>query len=298
MLTSPLLTGSFIWNGIKSIVPFLKSGACYIPHLLSSLAIWFSPWVPTLPNFRLVPRVESLQAYFPLAILDLLSFTTGTWNLPLLEFLFDQASISEILKIKIRSANEALLWTPSSTGVFSTKSAHRFFTSQRTPITSPLQQSSWKLLWKLKLNHQLCLFLWKMVWNILPTKERISSAICSQSISDSTCSLCSFSIDSLVCLFLSCSIARVVLRNSFWPLDILALRISSMADWLHIILYPHTIGILASDSHFFQIFAAVACDQIWFARNKAHHENLVPNAMIISAKINRLSNEHYGAWKI
>jgi hypothetical protein len=81
-------------------------------------------------------------------------------------------------------------------------------------------------------------------------------------------------------------------------LDIFALRICSMADWLHIILHPHTVGIPASASHFFQIFVTVACDQIWFARNKAHHENLVPNAMTISAKINRLSNEHYGAWKI
>jgi len=298
LLTSPLPKGFFIWNGIKSIVHFLKSGACYIPHLLSSLAIWFSPWVPTLPDFRPAPRVESLQANFPLAILDMVSSTIGTWNLPLLEFLFDQAYVSEILKIRIWSANDSLLWTPSSTGVFSTQLADRFFTSQRTPVVSTLHQSSWKLLWKFKLNHRLRIFLWKMVWNILPTKERFSSAICSQSISDSTCSLCSFSTDSLVHLFLSCSIARVVWRNSLWPLDIIALRISSMADWLHIILHPHTIGIPASDSHLFQIFAAVACDQIWLARNKAHHENLVPNALTISIMTNRLSNEHYGAWKL
>jgi hypothetical protein len=90
----------------------------------------------------------------------------------------------------------------------------------------------------------------------------------------------------------------VIWRNSFWPLDILALRISSMAEWLSFILHPHKIGISASDSHSFQIFAAVACDQIWFARNKAHHENLIPNAMALSVKINRLSNEHYGAWKL
>jgi hypothetical protein len=291
LLTSALPIGSFIWNGIKSIVPLLKSRACFIPHLFSSLAIWFSPWVPTLPGFRPVPRVESLQANFPLAILDLLSSATGTWNLPLLRFLFEPSSVSKILKIKIRSATEALLWSPSSTSVFYTKSAHRFLTFQRTSLSSPLQQSSWKLLWKLKLNHRLRLFffffffLWKMVWNILPTKEHISSAIFSPSVSNSTCSLCSFSTDSLVHLFFSCPIARVVWRNSFWPMDILALRISSMVDWLHIILHPQTIGIPASDSHFFQIFAVVACDQIWYARNKAHHENLVPNALSISAKI-------------
>jgi hypothetical protein len=159
LLSSPLPNGSFIWNGIKTIVPFLKSGACYIPHSLSSLAIWFSPWVPTLPNFRPAPRVESLQANFPLAILDLVSSTTGTWNLPLLEFLFDQASVSEILKIRIRFDNDSILWSPSLTSVFSTKSAHRFYTSQRTLVVSPLSQANWKLLWKLKINHRLRLFL-------------------------------------------------------------------------------------------------------------------------------------------
>jgi len=39
LLTSSLPTDSFIWNGIKSIVPLLKSGACFIPHLFSLLAI-------------------------------------------------------------------------------------------------------------------------------------------------------------------------------------------------------------------------------------------------------------------
>jgi hypothetical protein len=114
--------------------------------------------------------------------------------------------------------------------------------------------------------------------------------------SDASCCLCSSSTDSLVHLFFSCPIARVIWRNSLWPLDIQALCISYMVDWLQVILHPQVIGIPASESHFFQIFAAVACDQIWYARNKAHHENLVPNALSISAKINPISTEHNMAW--
>lgn len=41
----------------------------------------------------------------------------------------------------------------------------------------------------------------------------------------------------------------------------------------------------------------IACDHIWFLRNKAHHEDLVPNAPTISAHINRLVLEHSSAWK-
>jgi hypothetical protein len=51
-------------------------------------------------------------------------------------------------------------------------------------------------------------------------------------------------------------------------MSILALNVTTMTDWLLIILNPEKIGILQTDSHLFHIFAAVACDQIWFARLK------------------------------
>jgi hypothetical protein len=88
----------------------------------------------------------------------------------------------------------------------------------------------------------------------------------------------------------------VVWRQSFWAMDILALPIYNITDLLRIILNPATIGIFQTNSHMFQIFATVACDQLWFSRNKAHHDNLVPNALVISANINKIVLEHHSAW--
>jgi hypothetical protein len=34
----------------------------------------------------------------------------------------------------------------------------------------------------------------------------------------------------------------------------------------------------------------------WFSRNKAHHEDLIPNALVISATINKLALEHHYVW--
>jgi hypothetical protein len=209
--------------------------------------------------------------------------------------LFTPATVCEILKIGIRLISDSLLWTPSPSGAFSIKSTHHLITSGHTVPIPPLPSATWKALWKLKINHRLRLLLWKMGWNILPTKSRISCCIPSAP-TDISCSLCSFPTDSLLHLFFSCPIARVVWRNSFWPLDSLALRIDSLSDWLSIILHPDTIGIPVSDSHLFQIFAAVACDQIWFARNKALHENLIPNALDIYSCINRIALNHHSAW--
>jgi hypothetical protein len=133
-----------------------------------------------------------------------------------------------------------------------------------------------------------------MVWNIVPKKSSISLSI--HSGVDTSCSLCSNSNDSLFHLFFSCPIARVIWRNSFWPLDISALHISSMSDWLNIILHPELIGIPIVDTHLFHIFAMVACDQIWFSRNKAFHEGLIPNALSISSSVNHVSKTHFFAW--
>jgi hypothetical protein len=230
-----------------------------------------------------------------LAISDLIHPSTSTWNSTLLFFLFHPLTVSEILKIIIRPHEDSVLWTPSTTEAFSTKSAHHLLTSSIPFTPSPLPKSHWKALWKLNLNHRLKLFLRKIVWNIIPTKFRISQIINSTN-QDTSYSLCSSPIDSILHLFFSCSIARVVRRQSFWPMDSLALPVHNITDWLFIILNPATIGIPQADSHMFQIFAAVACDQLWFSRNKAHHDNHVPNALVISATINKIVLEHHSDW--
>jgi hypothetical protein len=196
------------------------------------------------------------------------------------------------LKINISPHKDSVLWIPSTTGAFSTKSAHHLLTSSIPLTPSPLPKSLWKALWKLNLNNRLKLFLWKMVWNIIPTKFRISQTI-NSIIQDTSCSLCSSSVDSILHFFFYCPIARVVWRQSFWLMDSLALPVHNIIYWLLIILNPVAIGIPQTNSHMFQIFAAVAYDQLWFSRNKAHHDNHVPNALLISATINKLILEHH-----
>jgi hypothetical protein len=163
LISCPLGSGSYVWNGIKSIVPLLKLGSCYVPHVLSPLAIWFSPWTPTVLNFTPTFRIPCLVAQHPLAISGLIYPDSLTWNLALLQFLFDSSSVAEILRIKIRTLSDVLLWTTSSSGCFTTKSAHHLYTAQRPLQPSPVLASSWKGLWKLKLNYRLKLFLWKIV---------------------------------------------------------------------------------------------------------------------------------------
>jgi hypothetical protein len=227
LFSCPLSPGSWIWHGIKSTIPLLTRGTCFVPHYNSSLPIWSSPWIPTMDNFLPIPRLPQLPPSYPLHIADLISYPSLTWRLNLLNFLFHSSTVAEILKIPIRLNNDTCLWTPSSNGTFLTKSAHHLLSSTSHHFPSPLPPSSWKSLWKLNINHRLKLFLWKMIWNIIPTKYRISHSLPSSQM-DTSCSLCVGPIDSIFHLFFSCPIARVVWHQSFWPIDILALHIANM----------------------------------------------------------------------
>lgn len=108
-------------------------------------------------------------------------------------------------------------------------------------------------------------------WNILPTKAHLSSIIPSNSLQ--VCPLCKAAEDSLQHLFFNCSFARIIWRNSFWPLDSTTLNFSNMVDWINIIItHGPLLGIPSEDHHKFQIIAAVSCDLLWFHRNKAYHD--------------------------
>jgi hypothetical protein len=102
--------------------------------------------------------------------------------------------------------------------------------------------------------------------------------------------------DSLHHLFFECIFARVVWRHSFWPLDSIALKFTSMSEWISSIISPgSSIGIPLVDHHKFQIFAVVACDILWFYRNKAFHDGVSFDAISVSKYINKISLEHFQA---
>jgi hypothetical protein len=89
--------------------------------------------------------------------------------------LFDSISAQAILKTRISmEIVPTYIWTPSTSGKFSMSSAYSFITGSNTnAFASPIRPQFWNSLWKLNLNDRLRLFLWKIAWNILPTKERL-----------------------------------------------------------------------------------------------------------------------------
>jgi hypothetical protein len=130
-----------------------------------------------------------------------------------------------------------------------------------------------------------------------PSKARLNSIFTISPV-ESLCPLCRTEEDSLSHLFFRCIFARVAWRSSFWPLDSLAWSLLSLPDWIKGIIHPFSsLGIPLADTHLFHIFAAVLCDLLWFSRNKAIHEGVIPDINALAKSIRQTSLDHAAAWK-
>jgi hypothetical protein len=70
-----------------------------------------------------------------------------------------------------------------------------------------------------------------------------------------------------------------------------------LAEWIKLFISSgSSFGIPLVDQHKFQIFAAMACDILWFYRNKAYHDAISYDAIFVSKHINKITLEHFQAW--
>jgi hypothetical protein len=82
--------------------------------------------------------------------------------------------------------------------------------------------------------------------------------------------------------FVQCPVTKIIWANSRWPLRINRLNISSISQWVHMILTQcKYLDVKVEDEHAFILFAGVVYDQIWHLRNKVLHDNTIVDPIIL-----------------
>ena len=223
-LSPSLSSSSCPWKGILKSHSIISKGAYFKIHNKSSLPVWSSPWIPSIPLF--IPSSSPLLNHplLDLLVSDLFLFDhispLPSWKSPRLSQLFDPHYAREIKKIRIPLHSfEVYLWTPCLSSLFTTKLAYNLISKPRTSTAiSPISPSHWKAMWKLRLTDRLKIFLWKIAWDIIPSKTRINDVF-PLSPADLIYPLCNVEEDSLHHLFFRCPFGRISWRTSHWPLD-------------------------------------------------------------------------------
>lgn len=125
---------------------------------------------------------------------------------------FDEDTVYHILRLPLHlnSSSDRWIWVLDKSGRYSTKSMYNHLVPPFNEAASPLNEQQWKALWKLKVHARQHLLLWKISWNILPTRTRIAAIISSGAPPNCLCPLCGVLDESTTRLFLDCSYRLIV----------------------------------------------------------------------------------------
>ncbi|CAA7030423.1 unnamed protein product [Microthlaspi erraticum] len=108
-------SASYGWQSIVSAQPLVQKGLIRRVGSGTSVLVWDDPWIPAS---RPRPANGSGINFYPhLRVSELINSSTATWNLPLLNQLFDSTDVTLIMGIPSSHAAR-----PDSLGWFFTKS--------------------------------------------------------------------------------------------------------------------------------------------------------------------------------
>lgn len=90
---------------------------------------------------------------------------------------------------------------------------------QRSNLNHPDEEEIWKMLWRLKIHEHLKILLWKLAWDILPTRGKIAERIEGSGEEETLCGLCNCAVEPSKYILLDCVYARILWRHSPWKMD-------------------------------------------------------------------------------
>lgn len=256
---------SWIWRGILHMRKFLEKGLCFLIGNGENVMIWRDPWIPSIPGFKPSPN-NVLHDEEVSVVADLIDKATGQWNRSLLWSLFSPEHAEAITKIHLSVSTrcDQLIWTYEKSGRFSVKSLYREVIKDRYDPVAPVGGFWWRKLWKLRVHERLKLCLWKLLWDVIPTKSKLAERMGSREDEDLMCVLCGKEIETTHHLLVGCIVSRILWSQSPWALDTGAFLHHPLLLWLTSIIDPSVFPELSEDDyHKFQLYALIAWEVTW-----------------------------------
>jgi hypothetical protein len=192
----------------------------------------------------------------------------------MLESLFNADSMEAILNIPIPTTlkPDRLGWIVDPKGLFSVKSA---FKTHQIPTAVEPSNTLWTCFWKLKIHDRVKILLWRIGFDILPTKLNIAKRL---GFGDTLCPLYNSEEESIIHLFFKCFAAKAIWYANSWGIRSDTLPIHSCLDIIKLLVdppLPYTSATSTSKKSLQNQSAtifALTLECIWNHRNKIVHE--------------------------
>lgn len=200
-LGNPLHTAnendSWVWKGIYAGLEIIKEHYCWEVGDGRRISIWNDRWIPG--RNKLVSSIGSCMALN--TVDQLIIHENRTWNVDLLNVLFDNETVRDICKIKIPIKGEDILrWTPSRNGLFSVKTAYRVINTvgHNPNYVAEQLQFPWIRFWRASLPPKFYFSCGKCVHDYLPVRERLARHTTNISYACPLCNIDAETVDHLL----------------------------------------------------------------------------------------------------
>lgn len=285
---------SWVWGSIKQCIPFLREGACFQVATLSKLNIKDDPWIPSIPGFR-VPDSVVIPPHLHF-VWRLMKGDGSSWDDRLVSAVFPPAISQKILQLPILDeGNERLIWEPSTSGNYSSKSAYKKLQQSRGLNPSETERKQWTLLWQAELHGRHRLLLWKVLKHALPTLDRLARFM---QLEDDSCLFCHSAREDVFHLFMECPVTHLIWWNSPWQLRLDNFQHLGVHQWIFQILGDQLqLPISGVQQAFLKHFLCTLIELTWMARNKAWKEGVLPDIHALSQQINLMSYRYWQTFR-
>ncbi|OMP02012.1 reverse transcriptase [Corchorus capsularis] len=172
------------------------------------LQIW-DRWINKPPSFRPSPRIESNRPN--LKINELMDLENRSWKYEDVLELFIEEDTCRIFSLVVPCQNkeDRLIWNGTMLGEFTVSLAYhvarKIIRKQELPLQ--LRSPIWRYIWSANVMPIIQYFMWRLVWNILPTKGNLNKR--GMEIAE-TCEVCGGEESADAHVFFNCHLSKLV----------------------------------------------------------------------------------------
>ena len=165
---------SMVWRSLLQACNVIREGSVWEVGDVRSIGISCHKWLPHPPCFR-------DEADQDLRECDLINEATHQWDQSILAATFTQATVEDILRIRVDTLNtrDKLTWKENKPRECTVKTVYQVALRLNHPHSGEHSSASqdqrlWKRLWSLNVPSKVKTFMWRACYNVLPTKSNLA----------------------------------------------------------------------------------------------------------------------------
>ncbi|CAN1804672.1 Putative ribonuclease H protein At1g65750 [Linum perenne] len=196
---------SFAWHSILEAQNLLRRGYRWRIGNGRNIKVWVDPWLKEEDGCHITSPIR--WGMEELRVADLWIPGTYTWDVELLEELFNPRDVAAILRVLPAGdgGQDEKIWHFSNNGTYSVKSAYKLFMEhgyRRSHLRCP---GAWNELWNTHLPPKVLHFMWRVARGVLPLRMILRRRHIQV---PETCGLCGSETESERHLFGTCEVAE------------------------------------------------------------------------------------------